>query len=115
LADGQATSISGNIVAEDDATHAGLSRTRLPHQENLLLLGLLDLVADFGRQSGWLSQVILSVGSHDAAVPEGWAGRGRSGVVGSRVSRRPKAFGCVLVVLLGDWKQAVVYWSTDVT
>lgn len=42
----QSACIASNVVTEDDASHARLARARLAHQQDLLLLRLLDLAAD---------------------------------------------------------------------
>ncbi len=49
----QAANIFGDIIAEDDAAHRRFARTRLAHQEDLLLLGFLEAVhpGSFSRLS----------------------------------------------------------------
>lgn len=48
----QSSRISRNVVAEDDASHAGLPRSALPHEEDLLLLWFLDLVPEVAGPHG---------------------------------------------------------------
>lgn len=42
----QSSSVARDVVAEDDAAHARLAGPGLAHEEDLLLLRLLDLVPD---------------------------------------------------------------------
>lgn len=58
----QSSSVARDVVAEDDAAHARLSGPGLAHEEDLLLLRLLDLVADIGA-GVW--RWGLAKGSHD--------------------------------------------------
>ena len=69
--DVQSPCISGYVVAEYDAPHARLAGTALPHEQDLLFLGLLDLisnVADRGvPRSGAVGSVGTVSGSHTLA------------------------------------------------
>ena len=49
--------VASNIVAKNDAAHAGLARAALAHQQHLLLLGLLDLAAHIAGAGAGVAQV----------------------------------------------------------
>lgn len=59
----QSPRVARDIVAEDDASHARLSRPRLAHQQHLLLLGLLNLQARLGRGRG-VGGLAICLGRH---------------------------------------------------
>ena len=97
--DSQSPRIPRNVIAEYNASHARLARAALPHEQHLLLLGLLDL--------GPHLNVAALIISREALAGCFW----RSRHVGGGIAVRVAVPECARAEVSMEGSRCVVVWS----